>query len=1206
MRTLALALVLALPCLAHAADKVVLQLAWEHQFQFAGYYAALWQGYYDAAGLDVQIQSAYRSNGSAINVVDEVVTGRAQFGIGSSNLLLAIDAGQPISILAPIFQKSPAAVASLKQVPLSSPQDLVGLTIASDKVNPMAMELRALLAYHGLDPDSVNFVDLPKTFQTLLDNKADAILTYAPPAPYFAHEAGVEFNLLLPVEHGVKFYGDTLFTHRELTQSDPELVERFIKASARGWHYALHNKAEMVERISHDLPRYRYPARDAYALNQAFADQIDELMVYPYVEVGQNSVPRWHQIHDALRELGFVDHAFSEAAVYQPTVNGKLSRILVFGGASLALLALIIAALLFLRHLANIVQASIIFAVVLIMVSTEAWLEHQLLQRSKDQARYTALQSAYAVQAKLQASLDASLSLIQGFAAHLSIHPDIEKDEFDAYASQLIDSDSALINFAAAPDLVVKFVYPQAGNEKAVGLDYLSHPVQKYGVIKARDSKSLVVAGPVELVQGGLAFIGRAPVYYTDPDDGSERFWGIISAPIDAQKVYQQVGLYDTTYFDVAIRQRLPDGTPGPVFFGESEIFAESTVSTEFKVADSIWQIALKLRNAQARDDLIWPLRIGSLMLLALIFAVAYSRMRNDADRQQFVNRLQFREQLLQHVGQLAAIGGWEYDCKTHRLTATDEIYRIYRTPPGSYLPPLEQHTPLYHPDFQQTVEQSIKRALEQGIPFDSELLLSSRLTGEDNQVWVRCIGTPEMEHGIVTKVRGATQDITQQKQADATILRQANYDSLTGLPNRNLFDEKLNQLIADALRNSETFALFFIDLDHFKSINDSLGHEVGDALIKSVAARLSRCIRESDVLSRRSGDEFTLLLTHIHKLGSVDLFAQQMLEELSRPFVIGAQTIHVSGSIGITIFPNDAQSRSELLKNADQAMYAAKEQGRNAFHYFTPAMQQQSDQRLQLHVELTEALEQGQLDVHYQPIVDLRSGEITKVEALVRWIHPQRGFIPPDLFIPIAEDFGLIRRIGSFVTTRACSDIMHLEAQTGFAIGLAINKSTPEFTHTNEKGNDWVDFLIRSPLAERLTVEITESLLMDKNQQVKSVLKQLKAAGITIAIDDFGTGYSSLSYLKRFPVDIVKIDRTFIRDIADDPNDKALVEAILAMTASLQLAVVAEGVETEQHETILKHNRCDFAQGYYYSKPLPINELIHLIRRRATNHNNV
>ncbi len=429
--------------------------------------------------------------------------------------------------------------------------------------------------------------------------------------------------------------------------------------------------------------------------------------------------------------------------------------------------------------------------------------------------------------------------------------------------------------------------------------------------------------------------------------------------------------------------------------------------------------------------------------------------------------------------------------------------------------------------------------------------------------------------------------DITRRKQDEAQIQRQANFDALTGLPNRSLFADRLAHSLRSARRENWLVALLFIDLDHFKSINDTLGHVVGDNLLQQVAKRLRSCVRESDTVARFGGDEFVVLLDDIKKASIAAKTAKKIIAALQVPFDLDGREGYIGASIGITLFPTDGQDGDTLLRNADMAMYRAKSAGRNNYQFFTDSMNQQMRDRAALEQDLRLALEREQLFLYYQPIVDFKTGRMTGVEVLLRWHHPTRGLISPNRFIPLAEEIGLIGPIGAWVLEHACTQAEHWQ-EAGLDLHINVNLSTRQLalglTPT------YIADLLRthqfSP--KHLVLEITESLVLDKNAASLSWIHTLKDLGIRFAVDDFGTGYSSLSYLKRFPVDILKIDRSFVQDLPEDRNDAALVKAILAMAHSFGLEVVAEGVETCEQLRFLQAIDCRKGQGYLFSPPLP------------------
>jgi diguanylate cyclase (GGDEF)-like protein/PAS domain S-box-containing protein len=453
-------------------------------------------------------------------------------------------------------------------------------------------------------------------------------------------------------------------------------------------------------------------------------------------------------------------------------------------------------------------------------------------------------------------------------------------------------------------------------------------------------------------------------------------------------------------------------------------------------------------------------------------------------------------------------------------------------------------------------------------------------------------------DKGEATNYIASFTDISERKAAEERIHQLAHHDALTGLFNRFSLESRLEQALLSARRENGQLTVMFIDMDRFKIINDTLGHHAGDALLVEVAQRLQVSVRESDIVARLGGDEFIIVLTNMAAGMAAAPIATSLIQTLGRPYQIEGKTVHSTPSIGISLFPADGEDVDTLLKNADTAMYHAKEQGRNNYQFFTEAMNAQVAARLELENELREAVAKGQFELHYQPQIHAGDGRLRGLEALVRWRHPEKGIIPPDSFIPIAEETGLISAIGEWVLAEACRQKAAWRKQ-GQRIGrIAVNISTYQL-HSSNLVEQVRNNMHRYGLsAGELELEITESGAMENPELAAQQLRALRELGIEIAIDDFGTGYSSLSYLKRLPIQRLKIDRSFVMDIEHDASDAAICKAIISMARSLELGVVAEGVETREQHDFLSNLGCELLQGYYYSRPVPAEELVHFIER--------
>ena len=435
---------------------------------------------------------------------------------------------------------------------------------------------------------------------------------------------------------------------------------------------------------------------------------------------------------------------------------------------------------------------------------------------------------------------------------------------------------------------------------------------------------------------------------------------------------------------------------------------------------------------------------------------------------------------------------------------------------------------------------------------------------------------------------------ITARKQE--SLYRLAHYDALTGLPNRLLFFDRLQQALSQAARHGTLLGVMLLDLDRFKAINDSFGHTAGDALLQAVGRRIGECIRDGDTVARLGGDEFTLLLQDIRQTQHAALVAQKIIEALQQPFLLNGYEVTVNTSIGIALYPlcRDAET---LLKHADTAMYKAKEEGGNGYRFYTDAMSSADTRRLSLEAQLRKAIERDELVLHYQPQVDLVSGRLLGAEALLRWQHPEHGLIPPGEFIPLAEETGLIVPIGEWVLRAACAQNRAWQNAGLAPLRVAVNVSGRQFRHLDLLETIYKTLEDTGLDSRYLEIELTEGVLMQDTVVALQTLHALSAMGVLISIDDFGTGYSSLSYLKRFPIDMLKIDRSFVQDIATDPDDTAIVQAIIAMSHGLGIKTIAEGVETREQLDFLRRHQCDAVQGYCLSRPLPAEAFTQFLR---------
>ncbi|MES2165113.1 MAG: EAL domain-containing protein [Pseudomonadota bacterium] len=473
-------------------------------------------------------------------------------------------------------------------------------------------------------------------------------------------------------------------------------------------------------------------------------------------------------------------------------------------------------------------------------------------------------------------------------------------------------------------------------------------------------------------------------------------------------------------------------------------------------------------------------------------------------------------------------------------------------------------------------------------------------LRKDGSELWATLATNPIFDaEGTYLGALALVTDITDNRATTERIWHQANFDDLTELPNRHMFQDRLGQELKKAQREGLQLALLFIDLDGFKQVNDSLGHAHGDTLLVEAARRIGACVRGSDTVARLGGDEFTVILSGIEQASGIERITQTMLALLNRPFALGTANPSISASIGIALYPSDAVAPEDLLRHADQAMYAAKESGRNRYSYFTADLQLAAQARQQITLDLRSALSERQFELHFQPIVNLQTGTIERAEALLRWRHPQRGLLAPAEFLAHAESGGLMMEIGDWVFRQAALQARRWQDELGPGFQVSINQSAAQFRGDTALYVGWLNYAAELQLAPRsIVIEITEGVLMDGMAKVADRLRELREMGLQVALDNFGTGYSSLSHLKHFGIDLLKLDHSFIQHLAVDSGDLAMCEALIVMAHKLGLRVVAEGVETAAQSALLALAGCDYAQGFVYAEALPAEQLTELARR--------
>lgn len=603
--------------------------------------------------------------------------------------------------------------------------------------------------------------------------------------------------------------------------------------------------------------------------------------------------------------------------------------------------------------------------------------------------------------------------------------------------------------------------------------------------------------------------------------------------------------------------------------------------------------------NEPESIDRAYELGATDFVTKPINWSILIQRLRFVLRAREAFHALQENEAKLLETHRIANLGDWEWDVKLNQAQWSEQVYKILGLAAETCEPSYSAFLQAVHPDERALFNRNIGYAVERGKAFQLEHRIV-KPSGEERYIVSQGKALLGVD-GQVLKLRNVVQDVTQRKRSEERIFHLAYYDNLTGLPNRDMFKDYAGRMLAAAQRDGIQAAILLLDLDRFKRINDSLGHDAGDLLLKEAAARITRCVRQSDLiaklqnmddlsysLARPGGDEFILLIRGLERTDGVTNFVQRLQAELSLPLSLMQQEIFLSASIGIALYPNDGEQQETLLSNADIALGHAKQAGGGCFRFYSKEMNQRAHEQVAMEARLNRAIDNAELEVFYQPQVSLSTSRLVGFEALLRW-HPAGGTpIPPNIFIPIAEETGVIIEIGVWVLKQVCQQLKSWQEQDYDLVPVAVNLSARQFS--DEGLVKMIDDELSSAQLppELLELELTERVIMRDVQENRIKLQALKDIGVKLSVDDFGTGYSSMSYLKRFPLDVLKIDRSFIQDLVTDRNDESIIRAIVALSKGLGLTTIAEGVETEEQRQLLSTIGCDLMQGYLVSRPVP------------------
>jgi diguanylate cyclase (GGDEF)-like protein len=838
------------------------------------------------------------------------------------------------------------------------------------------------------------------------------------------------------------------------------------------------------------------------------------------------------------------------------------------------------------------VAAAVAFLLAAIFAAGMIW-HLESLRLQEERARVAVAVSGHAQ--TLQYNVERALSATYALAA-LVRQGNGTVANFEIVANQMLPFYPGVAALALAPKGVVRSIVPLAGNEQSVGHDMLHDPARAKESMRARDSGLLTLAGPFNLVQGGLGAVARLPVFF-DGAGGNKNFWGFTTVLLRFPEALSHAQLTQLSGQHLAYElwRIHPDTGKKQIITASQTTALVDPLEQNLDVGNTTW--TLSVAPMRGWND---PLGLSFKAALGMLFSLLLA----------YIVKLLAEQRLYkQGLEALVALRTAEIQASRHQLQATidaipdmmwelglDGVFHSCHCPRTDLLVAPSIGTTVsdsFPPEVAAVIMAALLEAHETGGSVGRHY---QQQLAHDKAWFELSVSSKSTDSGQAPRFIVLARDISQSKAAEEHILRLGHFDPLTGLANRILLNDRINHAISMAQRSRTQLAVLFFDLDHFKHVNDSLGHSVGDKLLIEIATRLKLSVRDQDTVSRLGGDEFILVLPDTDANGAAHV-AEKLLETVAQVFWIDQYELVVTPSIGIAVYPGDGADYDTLFKCADAAMYRAKQDGRNHFRFFTAEMQARSARALQLETALRSALKRNQLMLHFQPQVSLEDGRVIGAEALLRWRHPEFGMISPAEFIPIAEDCGQILSIGEWVLRSAARQLREWMDRGLSPMTMAVNLSAVQFRHPSlpEMVTKILDEVELAP--QYLELELTESVAMDNPLGAIAVMDNLHERGIRMSIDDFGTGYSSLSYLKRFKVYKLKIDQSFVRDITDDQENKVIVGAIITLAKSLGLQTIAEGVETKGQIAFLHDNGCDELQGYYFSKPLPAEQFEAFVR---------
>ncbi|MBW3698332.1 EAL domain-containing protein [Vibrio sp. T187] len=992
-------------------DVVHLQLRWHHQFQFAGYYAAIEKGFYKAEGLDVRVHNGSPSH----QPVSEVLSGRAQYAEGNSEVLFQRLQGEPLVALAAIFQHSPSVLLTLEGSGIRTVHDLIGKNVMLANKSEDA-DFLTMLLNEGVEFSQLDIVPSSYDLNDLIVGKTDAFNSYMTNEPYLLDQLGVGYNVIDPLNYRVDFYSDIFFTTEEEIRHHPQRVESMLRATLKGWKYAMNHPEEIIE-----LLKTKYNVSKSREHLRFEAEQMRKLIIPDLIQMGHMNPERWQHMADTFIKAGLIeDDQYLDGFIYESDDNDLPYWMMPAFLSSMILLVFTTSVTLYLHRF-----------------NRRLSLAKQHLQQSEE--RFKVLSAAT--------------------YGGIIIHD----------RGQILECNSGLSDITG----------------------------YTYSELIGMKSFSLIAPGDMSRV--------------------------LENVRVGFDKCYEAMGIRkDGSQFPLTIKGK------NISYKGREARVIEIIDITERKKTEEQLKLAASVFT-HAREGIMITNPNGEIVEVNDTFShiTGYSREEVLGQNPRFLKSGRHNEAFYKEIwASLLEHKQWSGELWNRRKN--DEIF--------------------------------------------AELITISAVFDA---------------YGETQNYVALFSDITPIKQQQQQLELIAHYDTLTNLPNRRLLRERLSEAVWQCDQHQQSLAVAYLDLDGFKAINDTFGHDVGDELLVKLSKMMSETLRERDTIARIGGDEFVVVLADIESMAACEQVLDRLLHAAMSPITIGNRTLQVSTSIGVTVYPQDDVDADQLMRHADQAMYIAKQSGRNRYHLFDVDKDKTRQTQREIIERIQQGIDQQEFVLHYQPKVNMRTGKVIGVEALVRWEHPERGLIYPDDFLKIIDKHSVSLKLGEWVLDSVLDQMVQWQSE-GVNISVSVNIDAFQLQQ-----KDFVDNLISalhkrpSVKPEFLQLEILETSALEDINEVLVTMKACMEFGITFALDDFGTGFSSLTYLKRLPVDVLKIDQSFIREMLSDSDDRAIVLGVIGLASAFNLQVTAEGVESVEHGLQLLSMGCELGQGHGISLPM-------------------